>query len=121
VLHAPHPKPPKTAYGRAVTVYMHGESGIGKTHLVREFSEDLARSHPAVLMLFGRCYERESVPFKAVDGVIDELSRFLTRLPQEDVAALLPGRVGCWRRRFRSCAGFRPSPSCRPRRRRVLR
>jgi tetratricopeptide (TPR) repeat protein len=79
--------------GRAVTVYVHGESGVGKTALVRRFAGALARLDERVLVLAGRCYERESVPYKAVDGIIDALARALARLPREEVAALLPAQA----------------------------
>ena len=55
--------------GEAVTVCVHGESGVGKSALVRRFVDAL-KSPPRALVLFGRCYERESVPYKALDGVI---------------------------------------------------
>lgn len=35
-------------------------------------------------------YERESVPYKAFDGVIDALSSALRRLPEVDAARVLP-------------------------------
>ena len=41
-------------------------------------------------MLAGRCYERESVPYKALDSVIDSLSQRLRRLG--DQAEELPPR-----------------------------
>ena len=69
-----------------------GESGIGKTALVNQFLRELRRE-PGVVILQGRCYERETVPYKALDPVIDELSRFLSRLTDRDVAQLLPRDV----------------------------
>jgi hypothetical protein len=78
---------------RAVTVFVHGDSGVGKSTLVRRFTEGLLADDPQTVVLSGRCYESESVPYKAFDGVIDALSRFITRLPPADAAALLPARV----------------------------
>jgi serine/threonine protein kinase len=74
--------------GAAVTVCVRGESGVGKSALVREFSEQIERTHPGSVILAGRCNQRESVPYKALDQVIDALSRHLMRLPS--AAALLP-------------------------------
>ena len=76
--------------GRAVTVLVHGESGVGKTTLVRRFADELVRDEKGAVVLKGRCYERESVPYKAIDEVVDGLSRHLRRLPEVDAAALLP-------------------------------
>ncbi len=84
-----------TARGAGVTVYVDGESGLGKTVLVRHFADALARQDgPAPLVLTGRCYERESVPYKAIDGVIDALSRALERMPAADIEAVLPAQPG---------------------------
>jgi tetratricopeptide (TPR) repeat protein len=76
--------------GRAVTVYVHGESGVGKTALVRTFAAQLAAKDPSAVVLSGRCYERESVPYKAVDGIVDALSRLFGRMPKGEVLDLLP-------------------------------
>ncbi len=78
--------------GAPVLVVVHGESGIGKSALVERFSSQLT-SDGAAVSLHGRCYERESVPYKAFDGVADALSRYLLRLGDEEVRALLPRRA----------------------------
>ncbi len=74
----------------AVTVHVHGESGVGKSALVRRFTEMLRAEVPDAVVLGGACYERESVPYKAVDGLIDALSRYLVKLDKADSASVLP-------------------------------
>ncbi len=76
--------------GRPVTVLVRGEAGIGRTALVDRFVAELAERAPESILLSGRCQERETVPFKAFDGVIDSLSRHLARLSRDEVSALLP-------------------------------
>ncbi len=80
--------------GSAVSVYIHGESGVGKSALVDRFVATIGESAGRpVLLVRGRCYERESVPYKALDGVIDTVSRALTRMKTRDVELLLPARA----------------------------
>ncbi len=79
--------------GRAVVVFVQGQSGVGKSALVGKFLDELSERDEAVI-LAGRCYERESVPYKALDSLIDSLSRYLRRLPSHEVEALLPRDVG---------------------------
>ena len=74
--------------GGVVSVLVTGDSGVGKTALV---SEALVRAGGTVLA--GRCYERESVPFRGLDAVVDALARHLAWLPASEVEALLP--PGC--------------------------
>src|SRR5262249_23342236 len=79
-----------TRGGAPITVLVHGESGIGKSMLVRRMAAELHGRLPDVLVLAGRCYERESVPYKALDEVIDALSRRLADFSPAEVAAFLP-------------------------------
>ncbi|MCC7000431.1 MAG: protein kinase [Deltaproteobacteria bacterium] len=71
--------------GEPVVVWAHGRSGIGKSTLIEQF---LAES--GALVLAGRCYERESVPYKALDGVIDALSVQLGKLEPGLLRSVLP-------------------------------
>ncbi len=73
---------------RQVTVYLLGESGIGKSALVRAFTRGLRDD--SVVVLAGRCYEREAMPYKAIDGIVDELAGYIQRMAQVDAAALTP-------------------------------
>ncbi len=86
-----------TRRGRAVAVFVHGRSGVGKSLLVRRFLDELGRE---VVVLAGRCYERESVPYKALDSLVDAMSRFLGRLSYYEAAELLPRDVWALARVF---------------------
>ncbi|HTS47061.1 MAG TPA: AAA family ATPase, partial [Bryobacteraceae bacterium] len=78
--------------GGAAVVSVEGESGVGKSTLVREFLDDL-RENAGAAVLVGRCYEQESVPYKAFDALIDALTSYLRRLPQLESASLMPRDV----------------------------
>jgi eukaryotic-like serine/threonine-protein kinase len=78
-----------TARGRPVVVFAHGVSGVGKTALVQRFVDDVAR-RPGMVVLAGRCFERELVPYRALDSVVDALARYLMSLPANEAGALLP-------------------------------
>ncbi len=82
----------------AVTVALEGESGIGKSALVHELIRRLAEPGaalpgPGAVVLAGRCFEREQVPYKGVDGTIDALSQFLAALDPLEQWSLLPRRA----------------------------
>jgi hypothetical protein len=85
--------------GAAVTVFVEGESGIGKSALVRSFLEKV-ETRRGPLILSGRCYERESVPFKGMDGIVDSLAHELLRRHPVDVALLLTDEVEALARVF---------------------
>ncbi|MBX3184205.1 MAG: AAA family ATPase [Polyangiaceae bacterium] len=71
----------------APCVLIHGPSGMGKSALVSELERELVAAGGVVLA--GRCYERESVPFKAFDGVVSELVRALRAMPESTRRELL--------------------------------
>jgi hypothetical protein len=86
--------------GHPVTVVVEGESGVGKSALVRRFTRTLPSFYSDVLVLAGRCHEREDVPYKALDGVVDAISEHLTTLPDEEVSGLLPSGMSLLREVF---------------------
>jgi eukaryotic-like serine/threonine-protein kinase len=85
--------------GRTVTLYAHGPSGVGKSALIQHFLDDLVQREK-VVVLTGRCYERESVPYKAFDSLVDGLGQYLARLPQHEAQELMPRDVSSLRRIF---------------------
>jgi len=86
--------------GDTVRMYVHGNSGMGKSALVRRFLDNLQEQDDGAVILDGRCYERESVPYKAIDGVVDSLTRFLLSLPDARAEALMPRDVHALARLF---------------------
>ncbi|HKP55429.1 MAG TPA: AAA family ATPase [Polyangiales bacterium] len=75
--------------GRAQVAIVTGTSGMGKSAVVRHFLTEL--EHQANALVFrARCYEREELPHKAVDPLIDAISSYLVGVPEDEVADLLP-------------------------------
>ena len=79
-------------HGRTVALYIHGPSGVGKTALLRHFLDDLA-GHERVIALSGRCYQQESVPYKALDTVVDALCQYVKGLPAWEAQGLVPDDI----------------------------
>jgi eukaryotic-like serine/threonine-protein kinase len=88
-----------TRKGRLTVLFVHGSSGMGKSALVRRFLDGVEERDEA-LVVTGRCYERESVPYKAVDSIIDALSQHLARLPRLEAEGLMPRDVQALARLF---------------------
>jgi hypothetical protein len=88
-----------TMRGETRIVYVSGRSGAGKSALIERFLSDV-RHDEHVLVLSGRCDEQESVPFKAVDPLIDALARWLRRQSPNDIRRILPPDVAVLRRLF---------------------
>jgi len=89
-LSALHAAYAEAAGGATVSVFVQGPSGMGKSALVRRFLAELDADPRHPIVLKGRCHERESLPYKAFDDVIDRLSHLLISLPPEEVHGLLP-------------------------------
>jgi eukaryotic-like serine/threonine-protein kinase len=85
--------------GRSITVLVGGPSGMGKSTVVGHFLDELVERGEAVV-LRGRAYERESVPYKGVDSVVDALSRYLMRLSDREDSLTLPHDVWALARLF---------------------
>jgi eukaryotic-like serine/threonine-protein kinase len=73
--------------GRTVLVDIVGRSGMGKSALLREFVRERASD---AWVLQGRSYERDAVPYKAIDAAMDELERKLRQLEPAELHALVP-------------------------------
>ena len=88
-----------TVQGTTGTVYVHGLSGAGKSALIERFLADVRRDK-RVVVFSGRCDEQESVPFKAVDTVVDALTGWLRRQSPAELRRLLPPDVALLGRLF---------------------
>lgn len=75
--------------GASMIALVQGGSGLGKSALVHSSFDELPHGHD-VLLLRGRCYERESVPYKAFDGMIDALAVRLSSYDDAEFARVLP-------------------------------
>jgi hypothetical protein len=90
----------KTREGRAAIVFVKGRSGMGKSMLTRRFLDEIHQSKLNAIILSGRCFEQESVPYKALDSLTDALSQYLKRLPRAEAESLLPEDIQALARVF---------------------
>lgn len=82
-----------------VVVWIAGKSGEGKSSLAEKFLLPI-RQRAEMLVLSGRCYDRESVPFKAIDSIIDSLVRYLRSRAGRRYQTELPEDIGFLARLF---------------------
>ncbi len=79
--------------GNSVTVLTHGSSGMGKSALIRRFNDELRCQKDTTVVLTGRCHQFESVPYKALDSLVDSLSRFLRSLDEKQAERIMPSDI----------------------------
>jgi hypothetical protein len=102
--------------GQPTLVLVEGPSGVGKSALVRQFARRLEGQVKDLVVLAGRYYEREVVPYRALDAIMDAIARFLMRLSDAEAEAVLPVDAGLLATLFPSLhgveivsrGGFRP-------------
>ena len=72
-----------------VTMLVSGHSGLGKTALISKFLDEVQSQQDAVV-LQGRCSMSESVPYKALDSLIDDISGYLVQLEPKHIEEIIP-------------------------------
>lgn len=65
-----------------------GEGGIGKTKMLHAFLESIDRNE--FFVVSGRCRQQEAIPYKAIDGLIDDLAKLIQNLSHPQMNDLLP-------------------------------
>lgn len=84
--------------GQAGVVLLHAATaGLGRSALIDHFA---ARERDAIVVLSGRCSERESLPYKGVDGLIDALARELHARDSTALVRLCPPHIHTLARLF---------------------
>jgi eukaryotic-like serine/threonine-protein kinase len=81
--------------GQTVAVHVRGLSGAGKSALLEHFLTEVETGLGGsdVLVLRSRCYEREAMPFKALDSIMDALVLDLAKRDDISVGHLLPSDI----------------------------
>lgn len=79
-------------------VFVEAPAGLGKSTLCASLLDELEAD--GYVCLRARCFERESVPFRSFDGVIDDLSRLLKGRMSKEVGFLAPRHLHALLRLF---------------------
>jgi len=88
------------AQDKAVVLFVDAESGMGKSELVDHFIKQVQFEDAQAVSFYSRCYERESIPYKAFDGIADDLSRYWVKQDAREAMRLLPRRAQLLSRLF---------------------
>ena len=79
----------KQSQENTLCVLVKGPAGIGKSAFVQSFLRSI-EGPDQPLILEGACYEREDVPYKGLDSLIDSLANYLGSCPRLLLRTLLP-------------------------------
>jgi serine/threonine protein kinase len=82
-----------TRSGQGVAVMVPGRSGIGKSALIERFIASVSAHEGELVVLAGRCYEGETVAYKALDSLVDATCRFLLGTDREVTQELIPDDI----------------------------
>jgi len=63
----------RTLDGQSHAVFVRGPSGMGKSALIDSWLLSVGEHDQAPIVIRGRCYERESVPYRALDDLVDSM------------------------------------------------
>ena len=90
----------EVSLGEPLLACIEGPSGIGKTRLADEVMV-LARSRD-LRCFHSRCYEREQIPYKAVDGLVDQAVGMVLATPgaSQRLCSIAPHRLKALARLF---------------------
>lgn len=78
-------------------VCIEGASGIGKSELVESFLDSVGKK---ALILRGACHHQESVPYKAFDSLVDDLTQYLLLLERGKISVPAPRHASALTRVF---------------------
>jgi len=78
--------------GRAKLMVVSAEPGGGKSRLLSQFLTSVPSTSANTIIVRGRCFDRESVPFNGLDVAMGELVRELATYPIERLNEVLPRR-----------------------------
>ncbi len=66
--------------GSPQVIELEGPAGCGRSTIMQAFADTVSCRYPDAVVLRGSCHEHESLPFKALDAMMDDLTRQLRHL-----------------------------------------
>ncbi len=89
-----------TTNKRASVLCVHGGTDSRRKKVIGSVIDQLQTRHDDLVVLRGRCNQRETVPLQAVDSLVDVLCSYLRGLPSAEVKALVPSHTSALARLF---------------------